>query len=68
MLRILQNTFMVSFRGSYSLGALVTFLVTVAGQPILNIGAPLWALVFGYTASRLMERRDFCPAKNSEQQ
>jgi len=44
------------------LGALVTFLVTVADVPILNIGAPFWGLVFGYCASRLLERSDF-PAR-----
>jgi len=43
----------------FALGALVTFLVTVADIPILNIGAPFWGLVFGYAASRLLEREDF---------
>ena len=46
----------------FGLGALVTFLVTVADIPILNIGAPFWGLVFGYGASRLLERSDF-PAR-----
>ena len=59
MLRVLQTAFTVSFRGSFALGALVTFLVTVADIPILNIGAPFWGLVFGYVTSRLLERGDF---------
>jgi benzoate membrane transport protein len=59
MLRVLQTAFTVSFRGSFALGALVTFLVTVADIPILNIGAPFWGLVFGYATSRLLERGDF---------
>jgi benzoate membrane transport protein len=59
MLRVLQTAFTVSFRGGFALGALVTFLVTVADIPIFNIGAPFWGLVFGYVTSRLLERGDF---------
>jgi len=59
MLRVLQSAFTVSFRDRFALGALVTFLVTVADIPILNIGAPFWGLVIGYGASRLLERGDF---------
>ena len=59
MLRVLQAAFAVSFRERFVLGALVTFLVTVADVPIFNIGAPFWGLVFGYGASRLLERGDF---------
>jgi benzoate membrane transport protein len=62
MLRVLQTAFTVSFRDRFSLGALVTFLVTVADVPILNVGAPFWGLVFGYLVSRLLERGDF-PAR-----
>ena len=59
MLRVLQSAFTVSFRDRFALGALVTFLVTVADIPIFNVGAPFWGLVFGYAASRLLERGDF---------
>jgi len=59
MLRVLQTAFTVSFKERFALGALVTFLVTVADIPIFNIGAPFWGLVFGYAASRLLERGDF---------
>jgi len=59
MLRVLQTAFTVSFRDRFALGALVTFLVTVADIPIFNIGAPFWGLVFGYCASRALERGDF---------
>jgi benzoate membrane transport protein len=62
MLRVLQTAFTVSFRDRFSLGALVTFLVTVADVPILSVGAPFWGLVFGYLVSRLLERGDF-PAR-----
>jgi benzoate membrane transport protein len=59
MLRVLQTAFTVSFKDRFALGALVTFLVTVADIPIFNIGAPFWGLLFGYTVSRLLERGDF---------
>jgi benzoate membrane transport protein len=62
MLRVLQTAFTVSFKDRFALGALVTFLVTVADVPILNIGAPFWGLVFGYAVSRVLERGDF-PAR-----
>jgi len=41
------------------MGALVTFLVTVAGIPIFNIGAPFWALIAGAAVSLLLERGDW---------
>lgn len=59
MLRVLQTAFSVSFRERHTLGALVTFLVTVADVPIFHIGAPFWGLVIGFAVSRLLERRDF---------
>jgi benzoate membrane transport protein len=60
MLRVLQAAFSVSFgSGKFALGALVTFLVTVADVPIFNVGAAFWGLVFGFAASWLLERKDF---------
>ena len=59
MLRVLQTAFNVSFRERFTLGALVTFLITVADVPIFNIGAPFWGLIIGYAVSRLLERKDF---------
>jgi benzoate membrane transport protein len=59
MLRVLQTAFTVSFQGRFALGALVTFFVTVAGIPILNIGAPFWALIAGSLVSLLLERADW---------
>ena len=61
MLRVLQTSFSVSFRGKFTLGALVTFLVTVAVVPILNVGAPFWGLVLGIAVSWLLEHADFAP-------
>ena len=59
MLRVLQTAFTISFRGRFTLGALVTFLVTVADVAIFNIGAPFWGLVLGLAVSWLLERADF---------
>jgi len=56
--RILERAFVVSFRGGFTLGATVTFLVTVANVPILSIGAPFWGLLIGYAVSRALERPD----------
>jgi benzoate membrane transport protein len=55
MLRILQTAFDTAFKGPFQFGALISFLVTVAGMPILNIGAPFWGLVFGYVAARVFD-------------
>jgi benzoate membrane transport protein len=51
----------VSFGGKFTLGALVTFLVTVADVAIFNIGAAFWGLVLGFGISWLLERKDFAP-------
>ena len=59
MLRVLQTAFNVSFRGKFTLGALVTFLVTVADVSILSVGAAFWGLLFGIAVSWLLERADF---------
>ncbi len=59
MLRVLQSAFGVAFQRRFTLGALVTFLVTVAGVPIFNIGAPFWALLAGMAVSLLLERDDW---------
>ena len=59
MLRVLQTAFAISFGGRFTLGALVTFLVTVADVPVFNIGAAFWGLVFGFAVSWLLERADF---------
>ncbi len=57
MLKILQASFTAAFKGPYSFGALVSFLVTFASIPIFNIGAPFWGLVFGYLASRAFDEQ-----------
>jgi benzoate membrane transport protein len=59
MLKVLQAAFATAFRDRFALGALVTFLVTVADLPILNIGAPFWGLMLGLSVAWLLERPDF---------
>jgi benzoate membrane transport protein len=60
MLRVLQTAFSVSFGGGkFALGALVTFLVTVADISIFSIGAAFWGLLLGFAVSWLLEKSDF---------
>lgn len=59
MLKVLQAAFATAFEGRFGFGALVTFLITVSGISVANIGAPFWGLVLGYVASRLLEPGDF---------
>ena len=59
MLRVLQAAFATAFGSRFTLGALVTFVVTVADITVLNIGAAFWGLVAGILVSMLLERPDF---------
>lgn len=59
MLRVLQASFVTAFGGRFTLGALVTFVVTVADLTLLNIGAAFWGLVAGFAVSWWLERGDF---------
>ena len=59
MLRVLQASFVASFKDRFTLGALISFLVTVADLAVLNIGAAFWGLVAGFIMSWLLEKRDF---------
>lgn len=59
MIRVLQGSFIESFKEKFSFGALVSFITTISGITIYNIGAPFWGLFFGFIASLLFERDDF---------
>ncbi len=61
MLRVLQSSFVTAFSGRFTLGALVTFVVTVADIKIFSIGAAFWGLLAGLALSWLLERSDFTP-------
>jgi benzoate membrane transport protein len=43
---------------NFTLGALVTFVVTISGLDLFNIHAAFSGVVVGYGASRLLERQD----------
>jgi benzoate membrane transport protein len=65
MLRVLQGAFVASFGGGrFTLGALVSLLVTVADIGMFNIGAAFWGLVAGFGVSWLMEKQDFTALAN----
>ena len=59
LVRVLERAFVVSFKGSFTLGAAVTFLVTVAKVAIVSSGAPFCGLVSGCSVSWLLGKRDF---------
>ena len=59
LLRVLQSSFVESFGGGFTLGALICFLVTLVDYSLFNIGAPFWGLVFGFITSLLLEKKDF---------
>ncbi len=65
MLRVLQTAFVTSFGGRFTLGALVTFLVTVTDLAIWNVGAAFWGLVAGVLVSLLLERPDFAALREA---
>jgi benzoate membrane transport protein len=58
MLRALQQAFVTAFAKSFTLGSLVTFVVTMSGMSLFNVHPAFWGLVIGYTVSRLLERAD----------
>jgi benzoate membrane transport protein len=61
MLRVLQASFVTAFSTRHTLGALVTFVVTVADVSVLNVGAPFWGLLAGLAVAGLLERQDGAP-------
>ena len=66
MLRVLQGAFIASFAGKFTLGALVSLLVTVTDVAVFNIGAAFWGLVAGFVVSWMMERHDFLALANRD--
>jgi benzoate membrane transport protein len=62
LLRVLQASFVAAFSTRFTLGALVTFVVTVADVTVLNVGAAFWGLLVGLAVSGLLERPDFSSA------
>ncbi|MFD6895218.1 benzoate/H(+) symporter BenE family transporter [Rhodococcus sp. NPDC060086] len=58
MIKALQQAFVTAFATTFTLGSLVTFVVTIADLNLFNIHAAFWGLLVGYVASRLLERDD----------
>ncbi|MDP5228471.1 MULTISPECIES: benzoate/H(+) symporter BenE family transporter [Arthrobacter] len=58
MFRSLQQAFVAAFRTDFTLSALVTFVVTVSGLSVANIGSAFWGLLLGFAVSWTMERGD----------
>ncbi len=64
LLRVLQASFVAAFSSRFTLGALVTFVVTVADVTVLNVGAAFWGLLAGLAVCGLLERPDFSSARS----
>ncbi|MCF8603468.1 benzoate/H(+) symporter BenE family transporter [Gordonia sp. HY442] len=63
LLGALQNSFRSAFESRFTMGALVTFLVSVSDLTVLNIGSAFWGLVAGVLVSLSVERNDFRAAR-----
>jgi benzoate membrane transport protein len=59
MLPVLIGAFRSAFAdgGGKALGPLVSFVVTVSGITLFNVGAPFWGVVFGYLVHVGLDRR-----------
>jgi benzoate membrane transport protein len=55
---VLIGAFRAAFSGEVgALGPLVSFVVTVSGVTLFNVGAPFWGIVFGYMVHLGLDRR-----------
>lgn len=59
MFEVFASAFKGAFAAKFRFGALVAFFVAVTNLSILDIGAPLWAIILGILTSLLVEREDF---------
>ena len=65
LIYVLAASFGQSFGGSFRLGALFSFMITLSNFTLFNIGSPFWGLVGGVLISLVLERRDFQTLQNS---
>lgn len=63
MFEVFASAFKGAFNGKFRYGALVAFFVAITNLTVLNIGAPLWAIILGVVTSLLAERGDFSFSK-----
>jgi len=66
LLDVLGSCFASAFADDFRLGALFTFLITISGVRLFNIGAPFWGLIGGTLISLLLERQDFRNRRESQ--
>lgn len=59
LIGVLQNCLQMTFSGSFKIGALFSFLITISGVTVLGVGAPFWGLVGGTLVSFLLEPKDY---------
>ena len=59
LLDVLARCFYAAFSERFRLGALFTFIITLSGIRLFNIGAPFWGLIGGTAISIILERADF---------
>jgi benzoate membrane transport protein len=59
LLEVLVKCFNAAFGEKFRLGALFTFIITLSGIQLFNIGAPFWGLIGGTSISLLLERDNF---------
>ena len=57
LLIVLKNTFIAAFSGSFSLGALVSFLITMSDLVFLNVGSPFWGILCGLLIAKIYEKK-----------
>jgi len=65
MFDVFSTAFRGAFSGKFRYGAIVAFFIAVANLPILTVGAPLWAIIFGVAISLALERDDFKKDNNT---
>jgi benzoate membrane transport protein len=64
MFDVFSTAFKGAFAGKFRYGALVAFFMSVTNLSILNVGAPLWAIIFGVITSLALEMEDFKTVNN----
>lgn len=59
MFKALQQAFVTAFATKFTVGSLVTFVVTISDVNLFNVHAAFWGILIGYIVSRLLERGDY---------
>jgi benzoate membrane transport protein len=67
MFDVFASAFRGAFASKFRYGALVAFFIAVTNLSILDVGAPLWAIIFGVIISLLLEMDDFRSLNNNRE-